>query len=316
MAEATTPAATLTQADLNAMAQQVSNWGRWGAEDERGALNLITQAKRAAAASLVREGATVSCSHPLAVMPDVDNPEPVLHHMLVAGDVPEGAVLPGLTFTADYMAIAPHGLANTHLDALCHFIVDGKMYNGFDASEVTSTGANRNNIMACEGGILSRGVLLDIPGLRGVDWLELGETVARSELEAAEKHQGVQVEEGDILVVSVGRDARRAAKGPWGFQDGMAGLGADCLPWLHERGVAALGSDGFSDAVPAPIEGWASPVHQIGIVYIGLHLIDNMRLDRLLDACRQRKRWDFLLMLGPLPLPGGTGSPVNPIAMF
>jgi kynurenine formamidase len=303
-------------AEVDAIVEQVSNWGRWGPDDERGALNLISDAKRAQAAALVQDGVAISCSLPLPVTPAIDNPEPVQHHMLAAGDLPEGARIPGLAYTADYFAISCHGLATTHLDALCHIVVKDKIYNGFDASSVMSDGATRNSVMAGRDGLVSRGVLLDIPGLRGVDWLEPGDRIARSELDAAEARQGVTVEEGDILLVSTGRDARRAAVGPWGFGDGFAGLAVDCLPWLHERGVAALGCDGISDAAPSGIEGWVMPIHAIAITYLGLHLIDNMRLDRLLEACRQRDRWAFCLTAAPLALERGTGSPMNPIAML
>ena len=308
--------ATFTTADLDAMAQQVSNWGRWGAEDERGALNLITDAKRAAAGGLLQDGVAVSCALPVAVTPAADNEAPVAHFMLMAGDLPTGLLLPGLAFTADYFAMAPHGIANTHLDALCHISVGGKIYNGFDVAEVRSNGAHRDSIMAGKDGIVSRGVLLDIPSLRGVDWLEPGERIARGELEAAEERQGVQVEAGDVLLIGTGRDARRDARGPWGFMDGMAGLGADCIPWLRERDVAVLGCDGISDAIPHDVEGWPMPIHQIVIPSLGVHLIDNMQLGRLTAACSERNRWEFLFTLAPLRLERGTASPVNPIAMF
>ena len=307
---------TFTTADLDAMAQQVSNWGRWGADDERGALNLITDAKRAAAAALVTEGVAVSCALPLAVTPAPDNPTPVAHLMVKTGDATEHAAIPGLLSTGDYFAMAPHGIANTHLDALCHIVVAGKIYNGFDVAEVRSNGAHRNSIMAAKDGIVSRGVLLDIPGLRGVDWLEPSERIARGELEAAEDRQGVRVEAGDVLLIATGRDARRDAHGHWGMLDGMAGLGADCIPWLRERDVAVLGCDGVSDAVLNDTEGWPMPVHQIVIPYLGVHLIDNMQLGRLSAACRERNRWAFLFTLAPLRLERGTASPVNPIAMF
>ena len=308
--------ATFTTTDLDAMAQQVSNWGRWGAEDERGALNLITDAKRAAAGGLLKDGVAVSCALPVAVTPAADNEAPVAHFMLMAGDLPAGVPLPGLAFTADYFAMAPHGIANTYLDALCHISVGGKIYNGFNVSEVRSNGAYRDSIMAGKDGIVSRSVLLDIPDLRDVNWLEPGERIARGELEAAEERPGVRVKAGDVLLIGTGRDARREARGPWSFMDGMAGLGADCIPWLRERDIAVSGCDGISDVVPHDVEGWPMPVHQIVIPYLGVHLIDNMQLGRLTAACRQRNRWEFLFTLAPLRLERGTASPVNPIAMF
>ena len=307
----------ITESELDQIAIDVSNWGRWGSDDERGALNLINDVKRAQAASLVQEGLTISCALPMPVTPAPDNPDPVAHYMLATGDLPPGAIFPGMAFTADYFAVACHGFATTHLDALCHIIFEGKIYNGYDAHEVTSLGANRNSVMSGEDGIVGRGVLLDIPGLRGVEWLEPGDQVTRDDLEGAEDRQGIHVEDGDIVMVATGRDARREAnQNSSVMEEGLAGLGADSLPWLHERGVAVLGCDGVNDVLPGNIGKWTMPIHQMGMVYIGLHLIDNMQLNHLLEACRQRERWTCFFTMAPLKLERGTGCPVNPIAVL
>ena len=306
---------TLTAADLDRIADEVRNWGRWGAHDERGALNLISDEKRAAAAGLISEGVTVSCALSLPVTPAPDNPTPVRHQMIRGGDAQD----PESRFggSSDSFAIGPHGMATTHLDALCHIFVDGKMYNGFDMREVRSDGTERNSIMSGQDGVVSRGVLLDIPALRGGDWLEPGDRIAAEELTAAEQRQGLHVEAGDILLVSTGRDARREAHGPWSPRgDGMAGLYADCLPWLRERDIAVLGCDGVSDAIPSGVDGWPMPFHQIALVAMGIHLIDNMQLGRLAAACAERGRWHFFFALAPLRLERGTASPVNPLAIF
>ena len=307
----------LTSSDLATMFEELSNWGRWGDDDQRGALNLITPARRMAAVGLVREGLTVSCALELPVAPAPDNPQPVMHLMLAAGDGRRGPEYRGLTGSMDYFAIAPHGTSTTHLDALCHVFVNGKMYNGYDQSYVRSSGAYRDSIMAGRDGIVGRGVLLDIPALRGIDWLEPGERIGRKELEAAAERQDVPVEEGDVLLVGTGRDARREQHGPWSpYEAGLAGLSPDCLPWLHERGVAVLGCDGISDALPGAIEGWGNPVHQIAIPSMGVHLIDNMQLGRLAAQCAELGRWEFLFTMAPLRLERGTASPVNPIALL
>src|SRR5262245_4970837 len=230
--------------------EEVKNWGRWGREDQLGALNYITPARRAAAAKLVRDGALVSCALDLAVEPAADNPTPAQHMMVVAGDARDSVVMGGLEMSLDFFGVACHGSAVSHIDALCHVFVRGKMYNGFDAGDVKSIGALRNSIgpVAAEG-IAGRGVLLAIPGLRGVPWLELSDRIPPDELDAAEREQGVRVGEGDLLLVSTGRQERRAARGPWVVtEEGMAGLLPTCIPWLHERRIAALGTDGFSDA--------------------------------------------------------------------
>ena len=313
---ADSPASQGSRADVDALAQRLSNWGRWGPEDERGALNFITPAVTAAAAALVSEGVTVSCALELAKTPAADNPTPVAHFMTGAGDVSGRSGIRGLEATGDYFAIAPHGMANTHLDALCHILDQGKMYNGFEAREVLSTGALRNAITAAEDGIASRGVLLDIAALHGQDWLEPGAPITAADLEAAEHRQSVQVRSGDILLIRTGRDSRREAEGAWPPFEGMAGLTLETLPWIHEREVAILGCDGVSDMIPSHVEGSPLPIHHVIITYMGVHLIDNARLGPLGAACAARGRWEFLLTIAPLRLAGGTASPINPIALF
>jgi len=295
--------------------EKVKNWGRWGAEDELGALHLITPAKRREAAACVIAGESVSCARELPVEPSPENPNPALHLMIRAGD---DCLVPGfnLETAMDFVGVAFHGMATSHIDALCHVLVDGQMYNGFSKDEVKSTGARRGSILAAGDGIVSRGVLLDVPRVLGVPWLEPGTAITVEQLEGAEAAQNVSVTEGDVLHVGTGRDARRRAQGAWSpFAEGLAGLHPECLPWLHARGVAVLGSDGVSDALPGlRIEGWILPVHQCGLVAMGLHLLDNLRLDRLADACGRHGRWAFQLTIAPLRVERGTGSPVNPIA--
>jgi kynurenine formamidase len=294
---------------------QSKRWGRWGDDDERGALNLLTPARVARAVGLVRDGVVVSCGRELPVRPAADNPTPALHHMLMAGDVlgAGGA----LQSSADFVGVAFHGMAVSHIDALCHVFVDGQMYNGFPASDVTSLGAKRNSIAASFDGIVGRGVLVDIPRHRGVEWLEPGEVVTPDELDGACAAQGVDIESGDILLVSTGRDARRAARGPWEpNQVGLAGLDPECIAWLNARDPSVLGSDGVSDPLPANPHAWPAPIHQCLLVGMGVHLLDNLQLGRLAAACADRQRWEFLFVVAPLQIGGGTGSPVNPVAVL
>lgn len=294
--------------DMDAIVTQVKNWGRWGADDQRGALNLITPQVRQRAVATVQDGITISCALPLNTQPSEENVSPVQHFMVRAGDLPEA------TGSADYLAIAPHGMAHTHLDALCHIFYRGQMYNGYPASAVTSGGATRNAITAGEQGIVSRGVLLDLPHARGVPWLEPGDAIVPDDLEAAEQRCGVRVEEGDILLVRTGRWQRSREVGAWNGRETLAGLHAACLPWLHTRGISVLGCDGISDVMPSGVAGMRLPIHAVAIPMIGLHLIDNAQLDDLAAACAERNRWAFLLTLAPLRLERGTGSPINPIA--
>ncbi|MFK7898751.1 MAG: cyclase family protein [Myxococcota bacterium] len=302
---------------MNEIFESVKNWGRWGPDDEAGALNLITDEVRRRAAASVRHGRAVSCALDLPVQPAVDNPHPAMHMMIVGGD---DCCLPemGLETTMDFVGISFHGMASSHLDALCHVHVDGKMYNGYPGTDVKSTGAKKNSVMCGKAGILSRGVLLDLPRTLGVPWLEPGQMINPDHLEAAESKQGVKVEEGDILLVSTGRDARRDKHGKWHpIEEGMAGMHPECVPWIHERGVAVLGSDAISDVIPAPpIEGWVMPVHQCTLVAMGVHLLDNLALGELALACAELSQYDFQLTVAPLRIEGGTGSPVNPIALL
>jgi hypothetical protein len=252
---------SVTPARMEEIFDKVKNWGRWGTDDQAGALNLITPAKRAAAARLVQTGEIVSCARELPVQPNAENPTPALHMMVMAGDACDATGVPGLETAMDFVGVAFHGMAVSHIDALCHVFVRGQMYNGFPASDVKSIGALRNSIFVAREGIVSRGVLLDIPRLRGVPWLEGGAAITPSELDAAEKAQGVRVEAGDILLVAGGRDARREKEGPWNpVEGGLAGLHPECALWIRERDVAVLGADGVSDVLPPlGVEGWPLP---------------------------------------------------------
>jgi kynurenine formamidase len=307
-------ASRLKSSEVKALFDKLSNWGRWGKEDQRGALNFITPERRAAAAKLVKTGEAISLALPLATIPAADNPAPVTHLMVQAGFDSHEMELP---YAGDYFAIAPHGMANTHIDALCHVFWQAKMYNGFDAAEVGSHGASKCAIDVARTGIISRGVLLDIPKIRKVEWLEPGERILPEELEAAERDHGVRVEEGDVLLIRTGRAAMRKAKGGWDpMRVGLPGLDASCLPWLHERKIAVLGSDSVSDVVPSGLDDVPLPIHVGTLVVMGIHLIDNADFDALSSACGAVGRYEFLFTMGPLILLRGTASPVNPIAIL
>lgn len=297
----------LSADDVTAFHCTLSNWGRFGEGDQLGALNFITPGKRVAAARLVRSGRSVGCARPLPTEPAADNERPVTH--LMTGTASEG-------WGGDYFALAPHGYAVSHVDALCHIFHEGRLYNGYPSERVTAHGALELSIDALRDGVVSRGVLLDVPALRGAPWLEPGEPIHAEELTRAEETCGARVEEGDVLLVRTGRWAYRAAHGAWDPRQRLAGLHADCLPWLHERRVAALGGDGVSDVHPSGIDGVRLPIHSVGIVAMGLHLLDNLELEALAAACREEQRWEFLLTIAPLVLLRGTASPVNPIATF
>ncbi|MEW6272918.1 MAG: cyclase family protein [Thermodesulfobacteriota bacterium] len=297
----------LTRAQVLELHGTLSNWGRFGERDQLGTLNLVTPEKRAAAARLVRSGRTVSCARALPTESAIDNPSPVVH--LMTGTATE-------SYGGDYFALATHGYSISHIDALCHIFHDGKLYNGYPIERVTAHGALELGIHELRDAVVSRGVLLDVPRLRGVPWLVPGEPIFVDDLEGCERAAGLRVEPGDVLLIATGRWDYRDAHGPWEPHARLAGLDASCLPWLHERGVAALGSDGVSDVVPSRIEGVRLPIHTIAIVAMGLHLLDNLELRDLARACAEERRWEFLLTVAPLVLRRGTASPVNPIALL
>jgi len=310
---------TPTTAELDEIWERTKNWTRWGSDDERGALNFLSDAHRAEAAATVRSGRSVSLGNDITTQPTPETPSPAHHHMLASGDARDSNGIPGYEASRDYIGTEVHGMGITHLDALCHMFVRGEMYNGRPAGDVKSTGALSNTVMATADGLAGRGVFLDIPRARGVDALDGNTAITVADLERAEETQGSPVQSGDLLIVGGGRDARRTAQGgrfdP--FRDGMAGLHPQCLPWLHEREVALLMGDGISDMTPGlGVANWPFPVHQIGITGMGLHLVDNVNLARLAPVCTDEQRWEFLCVVAPLRIPGGTGCPVNPIAVF
>lgn len=306
--------ATKLDADaVKGLFDKLSNWGRWGKDDQRGALNFITEQKRIAASRLVQTGQAISLALPLPTTPAADNPTPVTHLTFQMGTEPRAPYHQSM----DYFAISPHGMSTTHLDALCHVFWKNKMYNGFDAAEVRADGAHRCGVDVMRDGVLTRGVLLDIPALRGVRWLEPGEAIFPEELEAAQKLHRVQVQEGDVLFVRTGRTLKRKTDGAWDImRRGMAGLDASCLQWLFEHKIALLGSDGISDVAPSGYKETPFPIHAVTIVAMGVHLIDNADLEALQQTCVKLGRYEFLFVLAPLVLERGTSSPVNPLAFF
>lgn len=314
-AVATVPAPVSARefADLH---EACRHWGRWGADDQRGAVNFITPRHVAAAAATVRSGRTVACSWPLDTKAGPDNPKPVVHHMTMLQDVPIGDA-GDLRFTCDFMGIEFHGDAHSHIDALCHVAYKGLLYNGLPVDRaVSSLGASMQTMDVAKHGIVGRGVLLDIPRLRGTSWVEPGEAVYREEIEAAERAQGVRLQEGDILFFRTGHARKRLDDGPWDAANSKAGLHPTAMPLFHERQVAAIGFDGDGEVVPGNTEGVMYPIHAIGVNAMGLYFLDSLFFEDLAVACQQEGRWDFLCVIAPLRLAAGTGSPVNPIAVF
>jgi len=304
------PEKRLNKADIDSMMTSLSNWGRWGKEDQLGSINLITPGKRRESAALVKEGATVSLSR-LAIKETQDDSPAFVHRMV---ELPERGKV--AASSADEYSVRYHGFTQTHMDALSHLLYKGKMYNGFSQDEVTSAGSRKLGVENLRAGVFTRGVLMDLPALLGVPFLRGAHAIYPRDLEAWEKKAGFRVERGDAVLIRTGRWARREAQGPWDIMKGSAGLHASCLPWLKERGVAVVGSDLALDVLPSGVDGFEMPVHWVCIVAMGTPILDNCDFERVSEEARARQRWVFLLTVAPLTVGGGTGSPVNPLATF
>ena len=301
----------MTIADVERQLTELSNWGRWGKDDQLGAINLITPRKRRKAARLVKRGVTVSLARIAEEKIAADNPKPFEQKMLAIGrDV-------GSPWAVDNYSGSYHGYAHTHMDALCHLFYRGRLFNGFTHDDVTEKGAARLSIHRLRHGVFTRGILVDIPRLKGKKFLEPGEAIYPEDLDAWEKKADVKISSGDVVFIRTGRWVRRAEMGPWDAQkEGLAGLHASCARWLHKRDIAMIGSDAASDVMPSQIEGLTHPVHLLMLHAMGVHIFDNCDLGDLGRACEKFDRWEFLLTASPIPVEGGTGSPLNPIAGF
>ncbi len=310
-----------TADEVHGYFDSLSNWGRWGPEDEAGTLNYIDDEKRAEAARLVEHGTSVSCA---LQMGTASQPDQILgapqRLMLVTGedahpaDPPEQAAWGPM----EYFGLAFHGFTVTHIDALCHCVWQGRMYNDRPANLVTArSGGLANSVLAARDGVTTRGVILDIAGLKGEKWLDPGVGVFPEDLDAAQERQGVEVRRGDAVFLRTGYGRRRRELGAEDMLSiGQSGWHVASLPWLHEREVAVIGSDTSQEVVPSGYDDPVLPVHVVGIVAMGLWLVDNLDLEDAIAACNRYGRWDFQLSMHPLLIEGGTGSPVNPVATF
>lgn len=300
----------VTAADLEQWKKDLSNWGRWGTSDEAGALNLITPAKRRQAAGLVKHGVSVSLARDGQYQKGVETELGIPG----TGVYERHMATPGI----DWFVLRYHGYGHTHLDSLAHGTDGGRAYNGYvpDKSVVMTEGLSKSSIYVARHGIVTRGILVDMPRLRGVPYLDVDDRIYPSDLDAWEKKAGVKVSAGDALLVRTGRWARWAQVGPWDARQQAAGLDASVIPWLRQRDVAVLGGEAPQDANPPVGDLRGLPVHGFALVYLGVHLLDNLALDEVAEVAAARKRWAFMLTLAPLRMPNGTGSPINPIAVF
>ena len=303
-----------TNQDFQRAMQELSNWGRWGEDDELGQANFITQEKRIAAARLVREGITVSLAHDV-VQEDAVDTSAYLNREVISVS-PTGAA-DKLEYTGSY-----HGTIHSHLDSLdCHIMYEGKGYNGVGYEEVEAAdGCPRGSIHAHRNGVITRGVLFDatlLPGRATLDgWLEPGTPITYEDLEILEEIQGIRVQPGDVILLHTGRWIRREALGAWPISDGVAGYHADVAYFLKDRGVAMIGHDMFNDVSPSGVGNISLPLHSLALVSLGVSIFDNLDFTEVAELAKQLGRYEFLFMASPLRIQKGMGSPLNPIAMF
>jgi hypothetical protein len=310
------PAKLVTLETLARWEQELSNWGRWGPDDQRGTLNLITPEKTRQAAALVTEGVTVTLQHFVTeeVAMDSQSFGPTEHWM---SRIDPATGMP--TFALDEIQFSLHDGMLSHLDALCHYRseINGEyvIFNGYPQN-LGPDGCQDLAIDKMGTSYITRGVLVDMPLLKGVDYLDPSTPTYVEDLEAWEEFAGIKVQAGDALLIRTGRWAKREAEGPWAYNRGGAGLHASVLPWLKERDVALLVSDAVNDVQPSGVEGINRPVHQLTQVNIGLPIVDNGYLLDVARAAQRFQRWEFMVSVQINPVPGGTASPFNANATF
>jgi len=310
------PAVLVTLETLAQWEEELSNWGRWGPDDQRGTFNLITPQKTREAALLVRDGITVTLQHFVTGEEAMDHQTfgPTRYWM---SRISPTTGLP--TFALDEIQFSLHDGLLSHLDALCHYRteVDGEfiIFNGYPQN-LTAEGCQDLAVDRMGPGYVTRGILVDMPLLRGVDWLEPTTPIFVEDLEEWEEFAGIRVGPGDALLVRTGRWAMREAEGPWAYGQGGAGLHASVLPWLHERGVSILVGDAVNDVQPSGVQGINRPIHQLTQVNLGLPIVDNGYMEDAARVARDLGRWEFMISWQIMAIPGGTASPFNALATF
>jgi kynurenine formamidase len=315
---------TMSQDEVRAHAERLGvrvNWGRWGQDDERGTLNLVTADNVRRANATVRTGLVVPLGAPLDVAAPPYYPQgldaAVRHEMVTAWGSNAGG---NVQAASDQLHVQCHGLDNTHMDALCHIGYGGIGWNGRRFAEmVDMSGAHACDLEAA-GPIATRGVLVDVPRLRGVDHLEGGDPVTEDDLRAA----APDVRPGDALLVRTGRPRTvggavnaAAAEGRSAEQKygPIAGLHHSAMRVVGELDCALLGTDGSGDNFPA-VDDHLLPVHVLSLVHLGVHLLHNLDLEELADALAERGTSEFMLVASPLRIPRSTGSPIAPVALL
>lgn len=290
------PAVTKQQVDR--WMKESSNWGRWGKDDQLGAMNLVTDAKRKQAIALARTGTVVSLARRPVLVPKAKSESAGAHLEIELNHLDVG-------YTVENQMLAFHGSTFTHIDALCHGDENGVLYNGYQLKDVVKDGGcAKLGITGLAGGVVTRGILIDIPRLKGVPSLEPGSHVYVEDIEAWEKQAGVRISAGDAIFLHTGRWATGKT----------SGYDISVAPWLKARDVVLVGSDGTQDI--SLVDGYTLPLHKFILIALGANIIDNADLTNLSETAARLRRWEFLFVAGPIATPGGTGSPLNPLAIF
>jgi kynurenine formamidase len=291
---------SVTKEQFERWMTELSNWGRWGKDDQRGALNLITVEKRKQASTLARTGTVVSLARPIVGQNTPTAPRPIeqggrFTNLFMADPAPQKDG----DFLFERQEIAYHGGTLSHFDALCHVAYQGKNYNGFVFKEIFAKdgGCSKLTVTSAKDGIVTRGLLLDIPGT----------PVRRQDIEAWEKRTGLKISAGDALLLRSGRAVGAGMPARGGYDPSL-------MPFLKERDIAVMGSDMAQEGGQIP--GVSIPMHFFALVALGVHLLDNLALDELADTANRLKRWEFMLVVEPLPVQNGAGGAVNPLALF
>ena len=295
--------------------EKVSNKGKWGKKDKRGTVNYIDKSKILNALKLPKKGITVSLSF------NITQDSTEINHsdfdeFTKYNHQASSVEFKGYDWASDNYSISYHGFTVSHMDGLAHLAQDGKLYNGYDASKITPQGFEELGVEAFSDGIISKGVLIDIPLLYGKEYLDAGTKVTKTDILKFEEKYNVKIEKGDVVLVRTGRWSEKSIKGDSDYSKVSAGVDYKIASLLDERQVSVLGSDGTNDAQPSGIPEEGSPVHKLTLVSMGMPLLDNLNLEHISKEAKKQNKWEFFISVQPLRFKGGTGSPVNAIAIF
>ncbi len=303
----------LTAKEFETLFDHLKTWNDYSAQDlERGALNHIDSHVVKAAAATVTNGAIVSMALPWNTISGPDNAKPATHYMVSLAQFEN----PEPTSNRDFIGVDYHGKAVSHMDAPTHIVYRGQIFGGKNSADVVTTEGSQWSSIDKLGPVVTRGVLLDAAQLRGLNYLEPGTAIHAADVLAMEEKFGFTISKGDCVLLRSGHFARRDALGVWNPDNLSAGFHVDVMQLFKDRKVSVIGADGDSDVRPSPVAGVESPVHALALPGMGIPLLDNLQLEPLAKLCNDEKRWTFQIILAPLNIPRGTGSPLNPVAVF